>query len=56
MRRKELQSGWDNPVWPADRAFIRRGIAGSYKDEMPPDVLAEFMQRAGPTLSKCGYS
>jgi hypothetical protein len=55
MRRKELQSGWDNPAWPTDRAFIRRGIAGSYKDEMPPDVLAAFMQRGGPTLLKCGY-
>jgi hypothetical protein len=54
-RKKEQEQGWDNLAWPRDRAFIRRGQVGSYRDEMPADVLAAFMERAGPTLAKCGY-
>ena len=31
---KEQQQGWDNKNWPRDKAFIRRGEVGSYKDEI----------------------
>ncbi|MSQ94000.1 MAG: sulfotransferase domain-containing protein [Gemmataceae bacterium] len=59
MRQKELnQDGWANgshASWPKDKFFIRRGKRGSYKDEMPADVLKAFLQQAGPTLAKCGY-
>ena len=54
-RAKELRHGWDNANWPKDRAFVRRGVVGSYRDEMPPDVLAAFLARAGPTLARLGY-
>ncbi len=59
MRQKEVrQNGWANgshTAWPKDQFFIRRGIKGSYKDEMPTDVLEAFLKDAGPTLAKCGY-
>jgi hypothetical protein len=59
MRQKEVnQAGWSNgshASWPKDQFFIRRGKSGSYKDEMPSDVLDAFLQDAGSTLSKCGY-
>jgi hypothetical protein len=36
--------------------FFRRGIIGSHRDEMPPDVLAVFLAEAGPALRRCGYA
>jgi hypothetical protein len=35
--------------------FYRRGVAGSYRDELPPEVLAVFLAEAEPTLRKHGY-
>ncbi len=59
MRQKEInQEGWTNGThagWPKDKFFVRRGQRGSYKDEMPSDVLAAFLQDASATLAKCGY-
>lgn len=52
---KECVSGWDNKTWPKDRKFVRRGIQGSYRDEMPRPVLEAFMDMAGATLARCGY-
>lgn len=54
-RQRELAYGWDNPEWPEDKYFVRRGQVGSYKDEMPVDVLNMFLQDAAATLRKCGY-
>ena len=55
QQQKEKTSGWDNREWPKDKLFIRRGQIGSYKDEMPPDVLQEFWQDAQKTLARFGY-
>lgn len=56
MRQKELRYGGVGVRnWPSDRPFIRRGEVGSYKDEMPPDVLEVFLKDAGSTLRKLGY-
>jgi hypothetical protein len=56
LKEKENSPLWvRNPQWDPNKAFIRRGIVGSYKDEMPGEVLDAFLQQAGPTLSKCGY-
>jgi len=55
MREKEEKSGWANPQWPSSRSFVRRGEAGSFKDEMPADVLSVFMAQAGETLRACNY-
>ena len=54
-RVKEVRDGWDNASWPKDQAFVRRGVVGSYRDEMPADVLAAFLERAGLTLARLGY-
>jgi hypothetical protein len=55
MRRREENLGWDDPNWPKDRPFIRRGVIGSYKDEFPKEALQKFMAQSGETLKKCGY-
>jgi len=55
MREREERFGWDNAAWPKDRPFVRRGVVGSYKDEMAPEVLAAFLAEAGATLAKYGY-
>lgn len=55
MRRKEEIHGIDNPNWPEDKHFVRRGEVGSYKDEMPKDVLEIFMESSENTLRKYGY-
>lgn len=56
MRDKEIKWGWDNSQWPKDKFFTRRGKIGSYKDEMPPEILAAFLKDAGETLKRLGYS
>ncbi|MEP7288290.1 MAG: sulfotransferase domain-containing protein [Chloroflexota bacterium] len=56
MKKKEVAVGWANENWPKDQTFVRRGIVGSYKDEMPPDVLTEFLEQSAATLRKVGYS
>jgi len=47
--------GWPVPQFPRDKFFFRRGKSGSYKDEMPPEVLERFLQHSGETLRRCGY-
>ncbi len=56
MRDKEIKWGWDNSQWPRDEFFTRRGKIGSYKDEMPPEILAAFLKDAGDTLKRLEYS
>jgi hypothetical protein len=56
MRKREQRFGWDNPGWPRDKPFVRRGVAGSYLDEMPEDALALFLATAGDTLRRHGYT
>jgi Sulfotransferase domain len=55
MRAKEKKSGWENPVWPSDKAFFRRGKVGSFQDEMPKQVLEAFTKISMPTLQRLGY-
>jgi hypothetical protein len=63
MREKERRHGlekpeWqrpDWPNWPKEKRFMRRGEMGSYKDEMPAEVLEAFLRDAGETLRKFGY-
>jgi hypothetical protein len=55
MRAKEKKTGWANPEWPSSRFFVRRGEAGSFKDEMPENVLSVFLAQAGDTLRACNY-
>ncbi len=55
MRKREERFGWDNAAWPKDKPFVRRGVVGSYRDEMPAEVLTAFLAEAGQTLRKYGY-
>lgn len=45
----------ENSLWPSDKNFFRRGKSGSYKDEMPKEILDEFLHQAEKTLTKLGY-
>lgn len=57
LRDKEARLGFGrvDQIFPSGTSFFRRGIAGSYKDEMPPDVLARFLDHAGEALRRHGY-
>ena len=57
LRAKEGEAGFGRPdlELAAGSYFFRRGVAGSHKDEMPPDVLAAFLKDAGETLRRHGY-
>lgn len=57
MQGKEKSGKYlrEDPAWPRDKLFNRRGVVGSYKDEMPPEVLDAFLQEAGETLARFGY-
>lgn len=50
MQQKESEEGWDNPNWPSDRPFVRRGRAGSFADELPPQLLELFMKEASEAI------
>lgn len=54
MQKREQEKGIGLDLGK-DQLFVRRGEVGSYKDEMPEDVLAAFLADAKPTLEKCGY-
>ena len=57
LRAKEARLGLERPeIWPADKFFFRRGVVGSYKDEMPANVLQAFMSDAAETLQRNGYA
>ncbi len=55
QKQREARQGWEDPKWPKDKSFVRRGAVGSFRDEFPPDALALFLAEAGPTLKKLGY-
>ena len=57
LRAKEARLGMGWPeIWPSDKHFFRRGVVGSYKDEMPVNVLRAFMSDAAETLQRNGYA
>jgi hypothetical protein len=55
MRENERKYGRADPVWPRNKAFMRRGEVGSYKDEMAPEILEAFLQLSAPALRRMGY-
>jgi hypothetical protein len=57
MREKEIETGWDQSRnWPKDKHFIRRGVIGSHKDEMPENVFDLFTKRSQEMLQHYGYT
>jgi hypothetical protein len=55
MQGRESRLGWQNALWPRDKAFIRRGKIGSFTDEMPRQALESFLTSSRPTLHRLGY-
>ncbi|HZM02938.1 MAG TPA: sulfotransferase domain-containing protein [Candidatus Saccharimonadales bacterium] len=55
QRREKEEAERLKTGWPKDKLFRRRGDMGSYQDEMPEEVQAAFLDRAGETLLECGY-
>jgi hypothetical protein len=56
MRDKEARMGLAGfRPWSENKMFRRRGQVGSYKDEMPPEVLETFEAEARETLQQLGY-
>lgn len=57
MHRREAEEGklLSYPLWPEGVHAVRRGKVGSYRDEMPAEILELFLRQAKPTLQKCGY-
>jgi hypothetical protein len=58
LRDGEARMGFGRPDHnlPPGTFFFRRGVVGSHKDEMPPEVLERFLEHAGDTLRRCGYA
>ncbi len=56
MQSKESVQGNYSTVWPRDKLFRRRGLVGSYKDEMPAEALEAFLRDSAQTLRQCGYA
>ncbi len=58
LQARERTTGWaDARHWRSDpqTLFFRRGQAGCYRDEMPPEVLAAFLETNAAMLQTCGY-
>ena len=53
LQRQEKRFGDVAPVKGV--AFFRRGIVGSYRDELPGSFRDEFVAEAGQVLRRCGY-
>ena len=54
-KEREGRIFFENPRWPKNKHFFRRAVVGSYRDEMPPDVLDAFLHDATQTLQDCDY-
>jgi hypothetical protein len=55
MREREKKLGWENAAWPKDKAFLRRGTVGSFRDEMSEPILEAFVKSSEQTLKRLGY-
>ena len=56
MQQREAQQGWENPNWPRDKQFVRRGKSGSFRDEMDAECVAQFNTLASTELRQFGYT
>jgi hypothetical protein len=55
LQKREKRAGNEDPNWSKDKLFHRRGVAGSFADEMPPEVQHAFLAEAGDVLKQQGY-
>lgn len=54
MKRYEETMGFE--TFPKEKQFVRRGIVGSFKDEMPTEILGAFTRQSARALRAAGYS
>lgn len=54
MQQRETSFGMPGD-FPKDKRFVRRGVSGSYKDEMPQEALELFMKLSEETLRRTSY-
>ena len=54
LRRQEIESGFGEAPYP-NRAFFRRGIAGAWRDELPPELAAQIESDHGRVMKRLGY-
>lgn len=55
MKSKELSSGWDNSRWKDYKDFVRKGKTGTYKKEIPEELLGYFEKESAEQLRYFGY-
>ena len=55
MKRKEKEYGWNNKDWDPNQDFIRTGKIGSYKNEIPEDLIKIFETESKAELDYFDY-
>ena len=55
MKNKEQKWGSENKNWPKDKSFFRKGKIGTFKQEMPGNLIEIFEKNAGEELKHWGY-
>ncbi len=55
MKRKEAAFGWNNKNWNPEQNFIRKGKIGSYKQEIPENLICIFESESNKELEYFGY-
>ncbi|MBF0231900.1 MAG: sulfotransferase domain-containing protein [Desulfamplus sp.] len=55
LKQKEHSWGMDNPSWPQQNTFFRKGVVGDYKNELPQKNLEQFLSLSQNTLTKINY-
>jgi len=55
MKRKEKEYGWNNKDWDPSQDFIRTGKIGSYKKEIPEDLIKIFETESKAELDYFDY-
>ncbi len=55
MQRKERENGWYNKNWDTSEKFIRKGKKGTYKTEIPEELINYFEKEAQFELEYFDY-
>jgi hypothetical protein len=55
MKERDQKYGRDNKEWPEHEEFIRRGVVGSYQDEIEPALVDTLERKAHQQLKQLGY-
>lgn len=54
LKSQEIESGFHEGPH-RERAFFRRGIAGAWRDELPPELAAQIESDHGRVMTRLGY-